>query len=264
MMVGRELVRGNTAEKRAIGEVILDVRLISGKCFKDVSFNVREGEIVGFFGLVGAGRSEIAHAIFGGAPLSSGTIVWQKRIARFKSPADAIRNGIALVPEDRKDQSLFMGLPINLNMSITRLPKISRKGIIDNAGIRKIIKKFTAMLNIKMASPDYPVSSLSGGNQQKVVLSRWLATDPSLLILDEPTHGIDVGAKVEIYKLMRELTSRGLSIILISSELPEIILLSDRVVILHEGSVSGILNHDELSEDRIMEYATKTESNGVS
>jgi ABC-type sugar transport system ATPase subunit len=219
---------------------------------------VRKGEIVGLAGLVGAGRSEVARAIFGADPLSSGTITWRGKTVRFKSPRQAIRNGLAFVPEDRKGASLFMGLPIGLNMSISELPRISRGGIIKSSLVKKTIKKYAALLNIKMVSADHPVSSLSGGNQQKVVLARWLVTRPVLLILDEPTHGIDVGAKAEIYKWMRELAGQGISIILISSELPEIILMSDRVVVLHEGRVTAILNRDEIAEDKIMSYATMT------
>jgi ribose transport system ATP-binding protein len=257
MMVGRELNSAYAGTKREIGETVLDVRGISGENFKDISFNVRKGEIVGFSGLVGAGRSEVARAIFGVDPVSSGTVIWQQEAVQFKSPLEAIKKGIAFVPEDRKEASLFMELPIGLNMSISELPRINHGGIINNSQVKRIIKRFAAMLNIKMVSADYPVSSLSGGNQQKVVLARWLATNPELLILDEPTHGIDVGAKAEIYKLMHELAGQGISIILISSELPEIILMSDRVVVLHEGRVTAVLNRDEISEDRIMSYATR-------
>jgi len=256
MMVGRELNRNATYRKHEIGEIVLDVQGITCAHFKDVSFSVRKGEIVGLSGLVGARRSEVANAIFGLNPITAGKIIWQKKTVEFKSPIEAIKNGIAMVPEDRKELSLFMQLPIELNLSIAELPRISDNGIINNAKVKNVIRKFVDMLNIKMVSEDYPVSSLSGGNQQKIVLSRWLATNPMLLILDEPTHGIDVGTKAEIYKLMHKLTAEGISIILISSELPEIILMADRVVVLYEGRVTAILNRDEISEDKIMAYAT--------
>ncbi len=259
MMVGRELDGGDMYGNREKGEVMLDVQGITGEQFTNVSFTVRKGEIVGLSGLVGAGRTEVANAIFGLAPISAGSILWYQKPVQFKSPIEAIKSGIAMVPEDRKELSLFTQLSIGLNMSITQLSRKSKNGIINPAKVKALIKRFRDLLKIKMVSEDYPVSSLSGGNQQKVVLSRWLATDPKLLILDEPTHGIDVGTKAEIYKLMHKLTSEGISIILISSELPEIILMSDRVVVLHEGRVTGILNRDELTEDKIMTYAT----NGV-
>lgn len=256
MMVGRDLNRNAVSRKHEIGEIVLDVQGISGEKFNNISFDVRRGEILGLSGLVGAGRSEVAQAIFGLNPITSGTIVLNQKVVRFRSPIEAIKNGIAMLPEDRKNLSLFMGLPIELNIVITELPRISNRGIISKRKIKKIVKKFIDMLKIKMVSAEYPVSSLSGGNQQKVVLSRWLATNPKLLILDEPTHGIDVGAKAEIYRLMHDLTAEGISIILISSELPEIILMSDRVVVLYEGSVTGMLHRDELSEDKIMAYST--------
>jgi ABC-type sugar transport system ATPase subunit len=256
VMVGRELDSGNLYDNRPKGEIVLDVRGISGAQFKDISFDVRKGEIVGLSGLVGAGRTEVANAIFGLTPVSEGQIFWYQKRVQFKSPIEAIKNGIAMVPEDRKELSLFSQLSIGLNMSITQLSRKSNSSIINPAKVKALINRFKDLLKIKMVSEDYPVSSLSGGNQQKVVLSRWLATDPKLLILDEPTHGIDVGTKAEIYKLMHKLTAEGISIILISSELPEIILMSDRVVVLHEGRITGILNRDELTEDKIMTYAT--------
>ena len=260
MMVGRKLEGVISRKRRSKGGIVLEARRISGIKFKDVSFAVGEGEILGFAGLVGAGRSEVARAVFGADPLSSGQIVWRGKAVRFRSPAEAVKHGLAFVPEDRKEASLFMGLPIGLNITITRLPKISRYGVVSGSRVRKLIEDFARMLKIKMFSPDYPVSSLSGGNQQKVVLSRWLATEPKLLMLDEPTHGIDVGAKAEIYKLMRKLTAEGISIMLISSELPEIITMSDRVVVLHEGRVTAVLNREEISEERIMYFATRARS----
>jgi ribose transport system ATP-binding protein len=256
MMVGRELNRSAVTRKHEIGEIVLDVRGISGEKFNNISFDVRKGEILGLSGLVGAGRSEVAQAIFGLNPITDGRIFLHQKEVRFTSPLQAIKKGIAMVPEDRKNLSLFTGLSIELNIAITELSQKSYLDIITSSIYQNIMCTFIDMLNIKMVSAELPVSSLSGGNQQKVVLSRWLATNPKLLILDEPTHGIDVGAKAEIYKLMNKLTQEGISIILISSELPEIILMSDRVVVLYEGKVTGVLNRDELTEDRIMAYST--------
>ncbi|GAK60643.1 putative ribose/galactose/methyl galactoside import ATP-binding protein [Candidatus Vecturithrix granuli] len=258
MMVGRELHRENIHVGHALGGVLLETRKLTGPHFADVSFTIRQGEIVGFAGLVGAGRSEVARAIFGADPFTSGEIVFEGQPVRFHSPAEAIAHGLAMVQEDRKKLSLFMGLPIAFNMALAEMPRqtMSRSGIINYANVTRILTEFVNKLNLKFGDFDDPVSSLSGGNQQKTVLARWLATKPRLLILDEPTHGIDVGAKVEIYKLMHQLSLEGIGILLISSELPEILLMSDRVVVMREGQVTGILNRSQLSEDVIMACAT--------
>jgi ABC-type sugar transport system ATPase subunit len=175
---------------------------------------------------------------------------------QFHSPTDAIRSGLAMVQEDRKTLSLFIGLPVLLNISIAQLPNFSKFGVINNRSLASIARNYVLKLNIKLGSINSPVSSLSGGNQQKTILARWLATNPELLILDEPTHGVDVGAKSDIYNLMRSLAEQGISIMLISSELPEILAMSDRVVVMHEGKVTGILDRDNLDEHTIMLYAT--------
>lgn len=258
MMVGRELQRGKAHVERQIGEAMLEVKGLTGEGFQNVSFNLRRGEILGFAGLVGAGRSEVARAIFGADSFSSGDLLLEGKSIRFHSPNEAISHGLGMLPEDRKKLSLFMGMPIRFNMAMAELPrnKMSRKGVINHGGVEKVVEEFVNKLNIKIGALDDPVSSLSGGNQQKVVLARWLATNPKLLILDEPTHGVDVGAKAEIYKLMHALSLEGISIILISSELPEILMMSDRVVVMREGRVTGILNRDQMSEDVIMACAT--------
>lgn len=260
MMVGRELrqeagrLRQEAGKKD--GEVRLEVRGLSGARFHDVSFDIRKGEIVGFAGLVGAGRSEVARAIFGADPITAGEIWLDGEQVRFSSPRQAIAKGLAMVPEDRKLLSLFMDLPIHLNVSIAELPRLTRAGFIEQQRVRRIVDQFVDQLRIKLASPDHPVRSLSGGNQQKTTLARWLATRPKLLIMDEPTHGVDVGAKAEIYELMRNLADQGISIMLISSELPEILTMSDRVVVMHEGRVTGILDRSRCDEHTIMLYAT--------
>jgi len=256
MMVGRELLVEYVPPKNKPGEVILEVRGLCGERFKDVSFCLHKGEIVGMAGLVGAGRSEVARTIFGDFKKIAGEIFFEGSEVNFHSPAEAIRAGISMLQEDRKVLSLFFDLPIIENMSIANLPKMTRRGFINFPLIIEKAKGFVKDLDIKLASIDNPAKSLSGGNQQKVILARWLETNPKLLILDEPTHGVDVGAKSEIYQLIRNLSERGVSILLISSELPEIIAMSDRVVVMHEGKVTGTLPHEDCTEDNIMAHAT--------
>ena len=256
MMVGRELRREHASDGRTIGEVRLAVQNLTGERFNDVSFTIRAGEIVGFAGLVGAGRSETARAIFGADRFSGGKITLDGKAVRFKSPDEAIRKGLAMVPEDRKGLSLFMNLSILFNISVAKLPELSRAGIINNRRVMQTGREFVEKLSIKLNTLNKPVSDLSGGNQQKTILARWLAINPKVLILDEPTHGVDVGAKADIYRLVRDLAESGISILLISSELPEILAMSDRVVVMHEGQVTGILDRSECDEHVVMLYAT--------
>jgi len=263
MMVGRELQREMARSEHRTGEVLLEVRNLTGRRFQDVSFSLHKGEILGFAGLVGAGRSEIARAIFGVDPYDSGEVLLEGKAVHFQSTRQAIQSGLAMLQEDRKELSLFMGLPIWLNITISRLPRISPGGILVKKRIDELVHKFIRNLNIKISSPEYPVSSLSGGNQQKTTLARWLATAPKVLILDEPTHGIDVGAKAEIYKIMRTLAGQGIGILLISSELPEIVSISDRVVVMHEGTMTALLDHEEIDEDTIMQSATGSRHESV-
>lgn len=253
-MVGRNLTRGES-RKRTLTEELLRVEKLSAKKFCDVSFTVRKGEIVGFSGLVGSGRSEVARVLFGADKAYSGTITFKGKEVRFKSPKHAISQGIVMLQEDRKGLSLFMNLPIRLNIYIAQLKRLSRSGIIDDRKASAVVDEYIQKLRIKLDTPSHPVNSLSGGNQQKTILARWLATNPELLILDEPTHGVDIGAKAEIYELIRTLADQGMTIILISSEMPEIISLSDRVVVMREGVVKGILDHSEIDEESIMTLA---------
>ncbi len=258
MMVGRELqqVTAASARQGESGETLLEVNGLTGRRFHDVSFAVRRGEIVGLAGLVGAGRSETARAIFGADRYQSGEIYLAGQQVDFRSPDEAIQHGLAMLPEDRKELSLFMDQPVRFNMSLAQLPQISRLGIVNRGREKRIATSFADQLDIRMASLEAPVRSLSGGNQQKVVLSRWLATKPRLLILDEPTHGVDVGAKAEIYRLIRQLAKEGVGILLISSELPVILAMSDRIVVMHEGRVTGILDCQDATEDKVMACAT--------
>ena len=255
MMVGRELDRTVQYAPENPGELLLEVRHLSGAGFRDVSFTVRHGEILAFSGLVGAGRSEVARAIFGADRFTSGEILLEGKPVRFKSPRDAIRAGVGMVQEDRKVLGLFMNLPSLVNMSMAELP-FANKFVINGSNERKMVTQLVGQLDIRLASVDNPVSSLSGGNQQKTILGRWLATGPKLLILDEPTHGVDVGAKAEIYLLMRNLAEEGIGILLISSELPEVLALANRIVVMHEGRVTGIVERADATQEQLMAYAT--------
>lgn len=255
MMVGRELDRSIFSKPENIGDVLLEVRQLTGKIFEDVSFQLKKGEILAFSGLVGAGRSEVMRAVFGADKFDSGEVLLNGKSVRFKSPSQAIKAGIAMVPEDRKVLSLFMNMQISKNISMAELPHMTNT-VINGKAERELVESFVEKLDIRLASIGEPVSGLSGGNQQKTVLARWLATRPKLLILDEPTHGVDVGAKAEIYELMRQLAREGVGIILISSELPEVLALAHRIVVMHEGHVTGIVDRQEADEETLMSYAT--------
>jgi len=255
MMIGRELTREYVPNK-AGGETILEVRGLTGRGFTGVDFDLHRGEVLCFAGLVGAGRSETMRAIYGADPIVSGEMVFEGRKARFASPKEALQRGFAMVQEDRKRLSLFMNLDILMNIAIARLPRMKRGLVLDRRGQRALAARFFESLAIKAVSVDQSVRDLSGGNQQKVVLARWLATEPKVLILDEPTHGIDIGAKSEIYSLIRRLAAQGVAIILISSELPEVIAMADRAVVMHEGRVAAVLGREDIDEHTIMSYAT--------
>ena len=260
MMVGRDLDRGIRSTVENIGDTLLEVRNLSGNLFQNVSFDLKKGEILGFSGLVGAGRSELMRAIFGADPFEKGEVIFEGESVRFKSPGQAIRAGLAMVPEDRKVLSLFMNLEIYKNMSMAELPFMQKFGVNERAE-QRMVDSYVDKLDIRLNSINEPVSSLSGGNQQKTVLGRWLATGPKLLILDEPTHGVDVGAKAEIYELVRNLAREGQGIILISSELPEVLALAHRIVVMHEGRVTGILDQAAATEESLMAYATAVADN---
>ena len=272
LMVGRELAAESHAgspssEPRPVGDVVLEVRgLTTGRPrggggavpLHDVSFTVRHGEIVGMAGLVGAGRSEVARAVFGADRYASGEVLLGGRPARFRSPAEAIAGGVGMVPEDRKGLALFPDKPVRWNVSMARLPALSPGGVVPRRRERALAAEYVEQLRVKTPSVEAPVRALSGGNQQKTVLARWLATHPRLLVLDEPTHGVDVGAKAEIYALVRELARGGLAILLISSELPEVLGLSDRVVVMRGGRVAAVLDRAHADERTVMLHATGT------
>ena len=222
-----------------------------------VGFNVRRGEIVGIAGLVGSGRTETARAIFGADPIDSGEIFVDGSLAKIKTPFDAIRHGVGLVPEDRKQQALFLAQSIRANLSIAVQDRISWLRIfVDRRKERALVEEYRKLLRIRMAGPQQAVGDLSGGNQQKVVLARWLALRPKVLIIDEPTRGIDVGAKVEVHNLLFQMADAGIGILAISSELPEILALSDRIVTMRQGRVTGEIDADAATPELLMSMMT--------
>jgi inositol transport system ATP-binding protein len=212
--------------------------------------------------LVGAGRTEMARAVFGADPFASGRVIIEGRQIHIRSPKDAIRHGIGLVPEDRKQQALFLALAVRINLSMASHRQILRWGVfIDETAERAMVEEFRQKLNIRMASPEQLIASLSGGNQQKVTLARWLALRPKVLIVDEPTRGIDVGAKVEVHNLLFEMAQTGIAVIAISSELPEILAVSDRIITMREGRVTGQVNRQDATEELLMSMMTLTRKN---
>ncbi len=257
MMVGRDLKNFYDRTYHDIGDVVLDVRNLSRDgVFDDVSFTVRRGEILGFSGLVGAGRSEVMTAIFGGTEFDSGTITLNGREVRFRTTRAAIDAGIGMVPEDRKKQGLILSDSVGYNLTLAALRHVMNGPFLSDRRKGLLIRTYFDSLRIKAASPNIEVSSLSGGNQQKVVLAKWLATKPNLLILDEPTRGVDVGAKHEIYSIMNHLAGQGLAIVMVSSDLPEVINMCDAVCVMRAGRIVARLAREELSQENIMKYAT--------
>ena len=257
MMVGRELTEMFPKEVASIGEVILSVRnLTRGGIVEDVSFDLRRGEILGIAGLMGAGRTEVIEGIFGIHKIDAGEILIKGKKTHINSPADAIKNGLALLTEDRKLTGILGVLPVRDNMMIASLSNYEKRGFLNKRLIDATCKQEKSRLDIKTPSMDQLIKLLSGGNQQKVLVSRWLLTSPDILILDEPTRGIDVGAKAEIHRLMSKLAQDGKAIIMISSELPEILGMSDRILVMHEGKVGGIFDRKDATQKSIMEAAT--------
>lgn len=261
-MVGREITNVFPKDTTVpIGDVVLDVKNLTqvkedGGRFRNISFQLRKGEILGFAGLVGAGRSEVMRAIFGLDPISSGTVTLDGKEMHVKNTRDAINQGLAMVNEDRRTYGLVLGRSIHHNASLVNLKKYTR-GLINDKAITADVQKMRELLQIKIANEDVEAATLSGGNQQKVVLAKWLVGDVKVMILDEPTRGIDVGAKSEIHKLMTNFAREGMGIIMISSELPEILGMSDRVVVMQEGIIQGILDRSEATQESVMKLATR-------
>ena len=257
MMVGRELKESIPKVAAEPGAVALEVKHLNrAGILRDISFDVRRGEILGIAGLVGAGRTEVARAVFGADPIDSGEIRVNGKPVRIKSPRHAISLGIGLVTEDRKALGLVLGMAVRENISLANLGILSRLGFVSRRREREVARKYVEDVLIKTPSVEQAVQNLSGGNQQKVVLAKWLFTESKVLIFDEPTRGIDVGAKTEIYQLMNRLAANGVAIIMISSELLEVLCMSDRILVMHEGEIAGELSREEATQERIMHLAT--------
>ncbi|AOC58534.1 MULTISPECIES: sugar ABC transporter ATP-binding protein [Bacillus] len=256
-MVGRELTDRYPERLPSLGDIVLEVKQATRKGqFHDISFSVKAGEIVGVAGLMGAGRTEMMRSLFGLDPLDQGEIWVHGKKAVIKKPSDAVKLGIGFITEDRKDEGLMLDASIRENIGLPNLESFSPKGLIDKKNEQDFVDLLIKRLTIKTASSEISARSLSGGNQQKVVIAKWIGIQPKVLILDEPTRGVDVGAKREIYQLMNELTDRGVAILMVSSELPEILGMSDRVLVIHEGTISGELNKSDATQERIMTLAT--------
>jgi rhamnose transport system ATP-binding protein len=257
LMVGRPLASVFPKREVALGEIALELRNVSSGAagLRDVSLSVRRGEILGLTGLVGSGRTQVAETVFGLTPADSGEILVLGEAVRIRSPAKAIQLGIGYVPEDRREHGVILEMPIAANASLANLSGVSHWGWIDENQERELAQRYIGQLRIKTTSAQMAAGALSGGNQQKVALARWLAIEPKVLILDEPTQGVDVGSKSEIHSLMVDLAERGLAIIMISSELPEILGMSDRVAVMHAGRISGVLSRQEATQQSILTLA---------
>ena len=251
LMVGRELAAVFPKREVALGDVVLELR---GR----VNLTVRAGEIVGLAGLVGAGRTELAETLFGLRPAHDLEVLLRNQRVQIDSAQQAVELGIAYVPEDRRRHGLIMEMPVAANLTLADLQAIATHGLLDFTRERKLAWKLKEELAVKTVSIDIPVDRLSGGNQQKVVIGRWLATNPAVLILDEPTQGVDVGAKSEIHRIMGELAARGLAILMISSELPEILGMSDRIAVMRGGRIEGIVDRGEATQQRVLALALGT------
>ena len=258
LMVGRDISEFYHHLHRRPGPTLLEVEgLCTGAHPENpLSFHVRAGEIVGIAGLVGAGRTAVLETLFGITPPLSGRVGVSGKRLRRGGPVEAIRAGMALVPEDRKEQALVLDMALRVNLSLVSLRRDQRFGFLDTGREADLVEQTIRRLGIRCSGSEQPVKYLSGGNQQKVVLGRWLAMDPSVLLLDEPTRGVDVGSKEEIYRLIERLAARGVAVLFVSSEMEEVLGLSDRVLVMHQGSITGELARDQLSEERIMELAT--------
>ncbi len=258
MMVGRDLKETYPEhEKVEKSEVLLKIDRLSGNGLKDISITVFKGEVLGLGGLIGAKRTELVQIIFGCARMTAGEILFQGRKINPKTQKEAISYGIAMIPEDRKRQGILLNMSVGENISLPILKKISKASVVNTKKEKEIVNNYCSSLNIKTPSTAQLIKNLSGGNQQKVVLAKWLAVEPELIIFDEPTRGIDVGAKQEIYLIINELVRRGKTIIVISSEMEELMGVSDRIVVLAEGRITGELQKNEFDQEKILRYASQ-------
>lgn len=256
LMVGRELIESYPARNPPRDEVVLEVRGLTGNGVRDINFQLKKGEILGLGGLVGCGRTELAKLIYGAAELGSGQIIVDGTPVQIKSPHAAIKLGIGLIPEDRKHEGVFVDYPLDWNVVIMCLRRIAKHGVVNQREVNATSDKYINELQIATPSVKQIVKNLSGGNQQKVVLARVLAAQTKIIIFDEPTRGIDVGAKQEIYRLMNALTDEDISIIMISSEMEELLGMSDRIIVLHEGTQAGELIKQDFSQIAVLELAS--------
>jgi len=254
LMIGRKLDLSRNARKHALGNVALEVRKLScGKLFNDISFEVRRGEVVGFYGLVGAGRTEIAETLFGLREPTGGQILLDGRETTIHSPADAIGKGISLVPEDRKGQGLVLGMNCRDNMTLPQVSDLTAGPFVAEGAEIAIFDQYRDRLDIRTPGWKQLVGNLSGGNQQKIVIGKWLSMHPNVLIVDEPTRGIDVGSKSEIHNLIRELAAQGYAVIVISSEMPEVLHVSDRIIAMYSGEIIRTFTAGEVTEDNLIQ-----------
>lgn len=260
MMVGRSIEQIYPKRSVPIGDVVLEVEGLSHPTeFEDVSFALRRGEILGFYGLVGAGRSEVMQALFGITRPSRGRIRVEGRETAVRRPRDAVRAGIVYVPEDRGKQGAVLPLPIAQNVTLPQLDRVSRRGFLDLAREFALARQYGERLQVRASSWSQPVDQLSGGNQQKVVIAKWLATRPRVVIVDEPTKGIDVGSKAAVHDFLVELAEQGLAVVMVSSELPEVMGMSDRIVVMHEGRIRQVFAREEATAEAIVTAATGAE-----
>ena len=257
MMVGRDIKEFFPKEDTEKGSEVLRVKNLKRKgVLDDISFSLQQGEVLGFAGLMGSGRTELMRAIFGADQGVEGKIYVKGTELVIDSPETAVKNGIALLTEDRKSSGLILNFAVYQNISLATLEKYAPRGVIDQKRERKRAGELVVALKIKTPGLETVVNSLSGGNQQKVILARWLYRNAEIIILDEPTRGIDVGAKVEIYQLINQLTKQGKAVIMVSSDLPEILAMSDRIAVMYEGKLNGILSREEAGPEKIMQLAT--------
>jgi ribose transport system ATP-binding protein len=254
LMIGRDLKVNYMQPKAPPGSVVLAANGIRTRAYpgKAVDINLKRGEILGLAGLVGAGRTELARALFGIDPVFGGAVSIDGKPAAIRTPSDSVRRGLFLVPEDRKAEGILLDFPVAQNITLPDLPSYARQGLVSAAAERRQAEKSRADLGIRLPGVDTRTGSLSGGNQQKVVLAKWLAMQPKVILFDEPTRGIDLGAKAEIYRLMRSLADAGVAILMISSDMEEVIGVSDRIAVMHEGRISGILAREHFSEENVL------------
>ena len=264
MMVGRSIENQFPRRRSRVGDTLLEVKGLSREgIFRDISFQVRAGEVVGLAGIVGAGRTELVRSVFGADPFDSGEVLVGGRRLRSGEVEEAGKAGLGFVPENRRDQGIVPPLSVADNLGLATLKRYRRLGLIDRGQMQRQAWRMIEELNIRPPKPDQEIRYLSGGNQQKVIIGKWLLAHPKVLILDEPTRGIDVGAKVEIYELINSLTEDGAGVLMVSSELPEVLGMSDRILVMSDGTIAGELSAEEATQEKVMQLATRSRRTAV-